>query len=71
MAEHNSVNVKYSSSQLDKLKSVLKIAEKVILRLSSNRIDSFSDKFIFPNKLLLTDTQEGSLWKDFEGKFVC
>ena len=61
MAEHNSVNVKYSSSQLDKLKSVLKIAEKVILRLSSNRIDSFSDKFIFPNKLLLTDTQEGSL----------
>ena len=61
MAEHYSVNVKFSSSQLDKLKSVLKIAEKVILRLSSNRIDSFSDKFIFPNKLLLTDTQEGSL----------
>ena len=71
MAEHNSVNVKFSSSQLDKLKSVLKIAEKVILRLSSNRIDSFSDKFIFPNKLLLTDTQEGSLWKNFEGTFVC
>ena len=61
MAEHNSVNVKFSSSQLDKLKSVIKIAEKVILRLSSNRIDSFSDKFIFPNKLLLTDAQEGSL----------
>ena len=61
MAEHNSVNVKFSSSQLDKLKSVIKIAEKVILRLSSNRIDNLSDKFIFPNKLLLTDTQEGSL----------
>ena len=61
MAEHNSVNVKFSSSQLDKLKSVIKIAEKVILRLSSNRIDNFSDKLIFPNKLLLTDTQEGSL----------
>ena len=71
MAEHNSVNVKFSSSQLDKLKSVIKIAEKVILRLSSNRIDNFSDKLIFPNKLLLTDTQEGSLWKNFEGTFVC
>ena len=71
MAENNSVNVKFSSSQLDKLKSVIKIAEKVILRLSLNRIDNFSEKFIFPNKLILTDTQEGSLWKDFEGTFVC
>ena len=61
MAEHNSVNVKFSSSQLDKLKSVINIAEKVILRLSLNRIYNFSEKFIFPNKLILTDTQEGSL----------
>ena len=36
MTQHNSLNVKLSSSQLNELKSAIKIETEVVLRLSSN-----------------------------------
>ena len=47
----NSLNVKLSDSQLDKLKSAIKNETKVVLRLSSNMIGD--DETSFPHKLLL------------------
>ena len=39
MIEYNSLNVKLSNSQLNKLKSAMKNETEVVLRLSSNMID--------------------------------
>ena len=55
MTEYNSVNVKLSNSQLNKLKSAIKNETEVILRLSSNMIGD--NETIFPPKLLLTNRQ--------------
>lgn len=50
MIEFNSVNVKLSNSQLEKLKPVLKNATGIALRLSSDMIDtSFSDNLLSTN----------------------
>ena len=38
MTQYNSLNVKLSNSQLNKLKSAIKIETDVVLRLSSNMI---------------------------------
>ena len=38
MTQYNSLNVKLSNSQLNKLKSAIKNESKVVLRLSSNMI---------------------------------
>ena len=52
MTQYNSLNVKVSNSQLNKLKSAIKNESEVVLRLSSNLIgDNESD---FPHKVLLT-----------------
>ena len=40
MTQYNSLNVKLSNSQLNKLKSAIKNKTDVILRLSSNMIDN-------------------------------
>ena len=40
MTQYNSLNVKLSNSQLNKLKSATKNKTDVILRLSSNMIDN-------------------------------
>ena len=55
MTQYNSLNVKLSNSQLNKLKSAIKNETKVVLRLSSNMIGDTSDETNFPHKLLLTD----------------
>ena len=52
MTQYNSLNVKLSNSQLNKLKSAIKNETEVVLRLSSNMISH--DKTNFPHKLLLT-----------------
>ena len=57
MAQYNSLNVKFSNSQLNKLKSTIKIGTAVILRLSSNMIRNSDDEVNFPHKLLLTNRQ--------------
>ena len=38
MTQYNSLNVKLSNSQLNKLKSVIKNQKEVVLRISSNMI---------------------------------
>ena len=63
MTQYNSLNVKLSNSQLNKLKSAIKNETEVVLRLSSNIIDD--NETNFPHKLLLTDRQVASLQKSF------
>ena len=57
MINYNTLNVKLSNSQLNKLKSKIKNGTEVTLNLSSNLIGSSNDETNFSNKLLLTDTQ--------------
>ena len=57
MTQYNTLNVKLSNSQLNKLKSARKNGTEVTLNLSSNLIGSSNDESNFPHKLLLTDTQ--------------
>ena len=57
MAQYNSLNVKLSNSQLNKLNSAIKNKTEVVLRLSSNMIGSSDDETSFPHKLLLTNRQ--------------
>ena len=65
MAQYNSLNMKLSNSQLDKLKSAAKNETGVTLRLSSNMIGKTYDDGNFPHKLLLTNRQASSLHKVF------
>ena len=55
MTQYNSLNVKLSNSQLNKLKSAIKNGTDVVLSLSSNMIDNSDDEANFPHKLLLTN----------------
>ena len=62
MAQNNSLNVKLSNLQLNKLKSAIKNEtenenENEILRLSSNMIGNSDDEINLPHKLLLKETQ--------------
>ena len=68
MTQFNSLNVKLSDSQLNKLKSAIKNKTKVILRLSSNMIGNTDDKINFPHKSLLTNRQVANLRKAFADK---
>ena len=61
MTQYNSLNVKLSNSQLNKLKSAMKSGTGVILRLSSNMIGNSDDETNFPHKLLLTNIQVANL----------
>ena len=63
--QYNSLNVKLSNSQLNKLKSAIKNETDVVLRLSSNMISDSNDKTNFPHKLLLTDRQVSNIRKAF------
>ena len=65
MTQYNSLNVKLSNSQLNKLKSAIKNETEVILRLSPNMIGNSNDETSFPHKLLLTDRQVLSICKSF------
>ena len=65
MTQYNSLNVKLSNSQINKLKSVIKNGTHVILRLSSNMIGNSDDEANFPHKLLLTNRQVANIRKAF------
>ena len=68
MTQYNSLNVKLSNSQLNKLKSAIKNKSEVVLRLSWNRIGNSNDEVNFSHKLLLTNRQVASLRKAFANK---
>ena len=57
MTQYNSLNVKFSNSQLNKLKSTIKNETEVTLKLSSNVVGDSNDENKFPHKFLLTNTQ--------------
>ena len=63
MTQYNSLNVKLSNSQLNKLKSAIKNESELVLRLSSNMIDNKETNL--PHELLLTDRPVSSLRKSF------
>ena len=65
MTQYNSLNVKLSNSQLNKLKSTIKNETDVILRLSSNMIGNSEDEVNFRHKLLFTNRQVANLRKAF------
>ena len=65
MTQYNSLNVKLSNSQINKLKSAIKNEIDVILRLSSNMVGNSNNETNFPHKLLLTNRQILSLRKAF------
>ena len=62
MVEYNKLNVKLSDSQLNKLKSAVKIQRGVTLRLS---MKMFNGKDL-PHELLLTTRQKTKLRNAFE-----
>ena len=65
MTQYNSLNVKLSKSQLNKLKSARKNETNVILKLSSNMIGNSDDETNFPHKLLSTNRQVANVRKAF------
>ena len=65
MTKYNRVNVKLSTSQLNKLKSAIKNENDVVIRLSLNMIGDSNDKTNFPHELLLTNRQVSSVCKAF------
>ena len=65
MTQYNRVNVKLSTSQLNKLKSAIKNENDVVIRLSPNMIGDSNDQTNFPHELLLTDRQVSSICKAF------
>ena len=63
MTQYNSLNIKLSNSQLNKLNSAIKNVNEVVLRLSSKMIGDNESNF--PHKLLLTDRQVANIDKSF------
>ena len=63
MTQYNTLNVKLSNSQLNKLKLGIKNGTEVTLKLSSNVVGDSNDENNFPHKLLLTNTQVLKLLK--------
>ena len=65
MTQYNSLNVKLSNSQLNKLKSAIKNETDVALRLSSNMVGNSNDNTNFPHELSLTNRQVENTRKAF------
>ena len=57
MTHYNTLNVKLSNLQPNRLKSGIKNGTEVTLNLSSNLTGNSNDEVDFPYKLLLTNTQ--------------
>ena len=65
MTQYNSLNVKLSNSQLNKLKSAIKNETDVVLRLSSNMVGNSGDNTNFRHELLLINRQVANIRKAF------
>ena len=65
MTQYNTLNVKLSNSELNKLKSGIKNGTKETLKISSNVVGDYNDENNFPHKLLLTNTEVSKLRKTF------
>ena len=65
MTQDNSLNVKLSNSQLNRLKSSIKNETDVVLRISSSMVGNSNDNTNFPHRLLLTNRQVANIRKAF------
>ena len=65
MTQYNSLNVKLSNSQLNKLKSSIKNETDVVLRISSSMVGNSNDNTNFPHELLLSNKQVANIRKAF------
>ena len=65
MTQYNTLNVKITNLQLNKLKSGIKNINEVISNLSSNSVGDSNDETNFPHKLLVTNTQVSKICKAF------
>ena len=65
MTYYNTLNVKLSNSQIDRLKSGIKNGTEVTLKRSSNAVSDSKDETNLPHNLLLTNTQVSKLCKAF------
>ena len=65
MTQYNSLNVKLSNSQLNKLKSSIKNETDVVLRISLSMVGNSNDNTNFPHELLLTNRQVANIRKAF------
>ena len=65
MTRYNTLNVKLSNSQLNKLKCGIKNGTEVTLKISSNVVFDSNDENNFLHKLLLINTQVSKLRKAF------
>ena len=65
MTQYNTLNVKLSNSQINKLKPERKNGTEVTLKLSSYVVGESNDENNFSHKLLLTNTQFSRLRKAF------
>ena len=65
MTQYNTLNLKLSNLQLNKLKTAIKNGSDVILRLSSNMIGNSDNETNFSHKFLLTNRQVANLRKAF------
>ena len=65
MTQYNTLNVKLSNSQLNKLKLGIKNRTEITLKISSNIIGDSNHKNNFLHKFLLTNTQVSKLRKAF------
>ena len=65
MTQYNTLNVKLSNSQLNKLKSGIKNGTEITLKLSSEVVGDCNDKNNFAHKLLLTNIKVSEFRKAF------
>ena len=65
MTQYNSLNVKLSNSQLNKLNSAIKNKTEAVLKLSPIMIGNSDDETNFLHKLLITDRQVSHLRNAF------
>ena len=65
MVQYNTLNIKLSNSQLNKLKSEIKNSADITLKISSNVLGDSNDKNNIPDKFLLTNSQVSKLCKAF------
>ena len=63
MTQYNTLNLKLSNSQVNKLKFAIKNWNEITSNLSSNLTGNSNYETNFPHKLLLTDTQASKIRK--------
>ena len=63
MTQYNTLNLKFSNSQFNKLNSGISNGTEITLNLLPNLIENSNYKTNFPHKLLLTNTQVSEIHK--------